>query len=436
VFGLVVLFAAAGNAQTWIQLQPGNPLPPPVYGSAGAYNPTTGRFIDFGGSANPPSGLLPDGIFWNAVWVLANANGNGTPAWIQAVVENAPGSPGRRYGPSSAYDPATNRMIIYAGQPEYLSTFFTDVWLLRDADGSATAPSWVQINPTGYAPPPRRDHRAVYDPASNRMIVFGGQGQGPSLQFLNDVWILTNANGTGDTPPSWIQLSPSGAAPLPRSQFVIGYDSAGNRLIVYGGLNSSGALSDTWVLANANGLADTPVWQQLSLGPGPNQSAGAGSGQASSVGGYDPASNQLATLSYDNSAVWILKNANGLGGAPTWQQLVPAGNPPTPRFGMAGAYDAIRGNLLVFGGQVSGGYALNDTFSLTNATGTRQAAPVVNQRLRSSVRFRHPEIPAGARTHPAGDQPAEPRDGRDFHSCVERHAGSALAGIAGLRNPQ
>jgi len=91
------------------------------------------------------------------------------------------------------------------------------------------------------------------------MIVFGG-GLGGSNS--NEVWVLENANGTGGT-PTWTQLSPSGTPPAGREEHSAVYDPSHNLMTVFGGNNSTSVLRDTWVLSNANGLGGTPTWKQL-----------------------------------------------------------------------------------------------------------------------------------------------------------------------------
>ena len=46
--------------------------------------------------------------------------------------------------------------------------------------------------------PGREDASAVYDPANNLMILFGGDL--PTGTWLNGVWVLSHANGQGGTP--------------------------------------------------------------------------------------------------------------------------------------------------------------------------------------------------------------------------------------------
>jgi hypothetical protein len=78
---------------------------------------------------------------------------------------------------------------------------------------SALAQSWNLLAPTGAKPAARgmNGTPGVYDPTSNRMIIFGGRdGSG---QNLNDVWVLENANGLGT--PQWLELIPNGAVGSP-----------------------------------------------------------------------------------------------------------------------------------------------------------------------------------------------------------------------------
>jgi hypothetical protein len=66
--------------------------------------------------------------------------------------------------------------------------------------------------------------------------------------------VLTHANGLGGT-PSWTNLAPTAAVqPPPRAGHIAGYDSANNRMIMYGGGSASGNFFDVRVLSDANGL--------------------------------------------------------------------------------------------------------------------------------------------------------------------------------------
>ena len=133
--------------------------------------------------------------------VLTNANGLGVPqTWLQIATTGTP--PPERTHYSSVHDQTNNRVIIFGGGQISGGTFsplFNDVWVLTHANGLGGTSEWIQLAPGGPAPAPREGHRAVYDPSSNRMIIFGGGNNG-IMSVPNDVWVLTNANGLGGIP--------------------------------------------------------------------------------------------------------------------------------------------------------------------------------------------------------------------------------------------
>ncbi len=133
-------------------------------------------------------------------------------------------------------------------------------WVLSNANGLGETPTWTQLATVGTAPPIRNSHTAVYDAASNRMTLFGGNGYVNNvLTEFNDVWVLSSANGLGGT-PAWTQLAPAGALPPSRVLAAAVYDPATNRMVIFGGTSSllGTYYGDTWVLTNANGIEATP----------------------------------------------------------------------------------------------------------------------------------------------------------------------------------
>src|SRR6266508_2169288 len=172
------------------------------------------------------------------------------------------------------------------------------------------APRWVKLNPMGTAPPPRWQHTAVYDATSNRLVVFGGKTT-PDMNF-NDLWVLVHASGLGGT-PAWLKLVPKGSMPDAREWHSAVYDSKQNLMLVFGGK-----------LLGGKSIND----------------------------------------------VWALRNANGLGGIPSWSKLTPSGTPPAPRVGHSAVYDAAGDWMLLFGGSGDGFTSfLSDVWVLLNATG-------------------------------------------------------------------
>ena len=276
------------SGQGWAELNPG---PDPVAGlpeiashTAGVFDRATNQLIVFGGVG--PAGSPPFGLS-NEVWRLTGANGlGGTPSWIK-VTPDGP-SPTPRKWPEGGYDAATNRMIMFGGALGASSPCTNEVLVLDNANGLGANPTWVPLVPSGGPPDARFWHSAVYDPGSNRLIVYGGSNCFTAASF-NDVWVLENANGSGPTTPTWIQLSPSGVVPaIHRDTHEAVYDPNTRRMIVFGGRNpDSTARNDVWVLTNANGLGGSPAWIQLSPAeplPTPRNVV---------RGVYDPATNRL-----------------------------------------------------------------------------------------------------------------------------------------------
>lgn len=330
---------------TWTQLAPTGGPPAPRYSSGQAYDAANDRLILFSGEDNTPLPRPQD------VWVLTNATGvGGPPAWMQLAPTGGPPL-GRVLG-TVVYAPGSNSIIVFGGCAANCSPALADVWVLSNANGLGGTPVWTQLSPAGAFA--RTGHSAAYDAGTNRMISFGGH-----LAFFftdqNDVRVLVNADGTGG-PPAWTQLVPIGPAPLPRSDAAVAYDQASNRLILFGGAPTTPSptlfppFNDVWVLTNANGLGGTPQWTQLTPTGGPP--APRGTQSADPTIQYDPATNQLflfgggdGTQSFND--VWVLSNANGLGGTPHWTQLTPTGGSPPARGGHSAGYSAATGRMVV-----------------------------------------------------------------------------------------
>src|SRR5216683_4057201 len=111
---------------------------------------------------------------------------------------------------SAVYDQATNTMTVFGGLSINGFADTNAVLLYAPATGDGLWSTLIANGAPG-SPVARDSHTAVYDSANNRMIVFGGE-LFSSGTALNDVWVLSHANGQGGT-ASWTQLSPSGTPP-------------------------------------------------------------------------------------------------------------------------------------------------------------------------------------------------------------------------------
>lgn len=361
---LVLTLAGQAAAQGWTELFPTGGPPAGRLEASAEYDPGTNRMILFAGEDNV--GNCGTSCLFNDVWVLEHANGlGGTPTWTQLAPTGT--LPSVRTSSKGFYDQNSNRMTVFGGRNSVGScgAAIADLWVLENANGVGT-PNWIQLTPVG-GPGARSSHSVSYDSANNRMIMFAGGGAcGP---FFNDVWVLEHANGLGGT-PTWTQLAPTGSLPPTPTNYGVVYDQPNNRLIVFTETNPH----QLWILEHANGLGGTPTWSQVAF-TGTNSVFGARFS-------YDPATNEMFQFGGFNltgtrvNDVYVLDNANGLAGTPDWQQLSPAPDPvnglPTPRSNHTQVYDAASRRMTIFGGtqfNLGNGDDFNDVWVLTDANG-------------------------------------------------------------------
>ena len=276
---------------SWTKLSAGGLVPPAMYNASVAMDSAHDMMMVFGGTTTSSQ--------TNQTWVLAGADGKkGTPQWLGLATTNNP--PAADYS-NGMYDPSSNRLMVYGG------VLGRDVWVLTNPNGQdSTSPTWSQLATIGAVPPNLSSWQVqAYDPTHNVMMVYDSS---------EGVFTLSNANGMAGT-PVWSQLTAGGAAPSTRSAFTGVYDPGSNRLIVFGGSAGGTDLNDYWVLTNADGLGGAPEWKQLK--PGTATLPAARSGHTAV---YDPTENAMVIFGGIGQppATWTAAHANGVGGAPTW----------------------------------------------------------------------------------------------------------------------
>lgn len=151
-----------------------------------------------------------------AVWSFDLA---GDPAWTLLSTAGTP--PGWRYWHVAVYDPNGDRMVVFGGTNN--SNFLADVWQLT----LSGTPTWTQLSPTGSAPGALFRPAAIYDPVGGRMLIVGStSAQG----FRAKVWSLSL---TG--PPTWTLLAPAGTGPQDCGSYAAAYDDSRQRMLVFSG---------------------------------------------------------------------------------------------------------------------------------------------------------------------------------------------------------
>jgi hypothetical protein len=223
----------------------------------------------------------------------------------------------------------------------------------------AGPPVWSQLIAAGPVPLARANHSAIYDPAGDRMLVFGGMGATGGLR--SDTWVLRF-----DPAPVWEVLNVN--APEARSGHVAIHDPVRQRMLVFGGVDVAGApRQDLWELS-LGGDPAWPAWSEVEwLGVPPPGRAyhtsayDAMRARAYIFGGYDGMS------PYRND-LWELDLAS----KPTWRLASVTGALPAPRGYTSCIFDSGGDVLRVFGG---GGTRLGDSW--TYAPGGAPSKPAV-----------------------------------------------------------
>jgi len=197
----------------------------------------------------------------NEIWALAVPSGEPVGSWTLLAPTDT--GPTGRVGHTAIYDAASDRLVVFGGEQtsDGTDTTIGDVWALQFSGLDADG-VWTPLSPTGTPPVPREFHTAIVHPSTARMIVFGGQPGtvfGPAPR-LNDVWVLSLTPGA----EAWTPLSLPGA-PSARQEHSAIFDVPNNRMIVFGGTaDSVGSgpvpLNDVWSLSLAAG---SEAWMPL-----------------------------------------------------------------------------------------------------------------------------------------------------------------------------
>ncbi len=140
-------------------------------------------------------------------------------------------SPAAREAAAMVYDEEFKNVVLFGGEGN--SSLLNDTWIWTGGDIN----SWEEVEPASV--PSKRKHAAIgFDPFSNSVILFGGQGQSG---VLGDTW---RWNGS-----VWTQVTGLTASPSPRGGAQMASD--GRNLILFGGYTLSGSTKvpngETWL---------------------------------------------------------------------------------------------------------------------------------------------------------------------------------------------
>jgi hypothetical protein len=265
---------------------------------AGVYDPDHDRIVVFGGTDFSTYTRRLDQLTLSAAptWLPLTASGE-APPWGTGV---------------AVYDPSGMQMLVVA--PNAPATEL-GVWSLT----LAGTPAWQRLGAAGVAPTAREDFTAVFDAPRGRIIVFGGAVRS---QQVNELWAFDLAS------LAWHEIDAAGQVPAPRQEHVAVFDAASERMVIFGGL------SETWALS----LRGIPTWQFLATtGPRPDPTATA-------TGVYDATAQRMVVCgarATSGQSIWSLS----LGDSPEWTELSTSG--PDPSIVGQGILDPVRQRIIV-----------------------------------------------------------------------------------------
>jgi hypothetical protein len=199
-------------------VSPPAPSPNARLGASMVHDPLRDRMILLGGSPALRSG--------GDVWTLSLS---GTMAWDSLHVE---GDPPASYESKAVFDLPHDRLLVFCTDNGQRSTF--GIWELT----LGSIPTWSQLNVPGPSPPDRLLATIVFDSVRERVVLYGGIGAGT---VLTDTWALSL-----DAPLAWTELAVSDTAHRPAWELPLAlHDSQSDRLLVFGG-SGNGYSNDVW----------------------------------------------------------------------------------------------------------------------------------------------------------------------------------------------
>ncbi len=383
---------------TWSRLTVTGDVPAPRADFGACFNDSRGTLFVFGGVGSSGS-LLPNHSFQVDL-------SQPSPEWTEWTPFGD--TPTALSGLSLCDDPNHDGMVLFGGT--------------NGADQSEAytmsygSHEWTHVVPTGDVPPPTNHALGVWDSDVDLLFVWGGSGGDDNMRSLSPAsgtWTIEpNTNWqpgpVGHTHPVgvWVAGTPQflvldgddsnqlfsfsyypatgsywqnwadpGVADETRYGASFVYDRADDMALLFGGKNMYGTtLSSAWTYSFASPKGWYNSWfHVIADGTIPNVSRHAAV--------WDQKHRRMLVFGGMNQGYVpqnaVYANQDTMWGN-YWTQLVPAGTPPTPRYGTSAIYDPVGDRMLVFGGVDISGSARGDLWQLAlsgTPTWSRLVAP-------------------------------------------------------------
>jgi hypothetical protein len=202
------------NTHNWTNMNPSN-APSARQHFAMTYDSTDDELILFGGE---------DGNqILNDTWAYNITTNN----WTNMNPSSAPA--GRKYH-AMAYNGKNGEVVLFGGYGAG-DIYYNDTWTY-----SYSSNKWGDQKPLS-APLARGDHAMVCDNESGVIVLFGGENS--SNNYFNDTLVYNLTSNI------WLKMNPP-VTPLGRCGHAMTYDSANDRILLFGGKEKNKAFGDTW----------------------------------------------------------------------------------------------------------------------------------------------------------------------------------------------
>lgn len=294
-------------------------------------------------------------------------------SWTVKNADGAAGAPPRRGRAGTAWNHATNRLVVFGGE-DGAGTLLNDIW---EWDPGTNA--WTDVTPAaGPAPSPRRWTALAWDPTTNGMIVFGGRD---TSQDLSDTWLFLSG--------AWVQIVPANSPPARRQHSLMARPDFGD-VVLCGGQDTNVSPSekrfDIWTWNGGNWTEIIPTTTAVPAASVANQAV------------YDSLRKRV-----------VMQGGNGhsaFGGA--GQYGTEYGGSPTD---WTSEFDCITNEWLLYGGA---SFNSND--------------PVIGRTSRYFAAF----VPALGKVYKVSGQPAAISDTYEYQATPVAAAASVGTGCAGV----
>lgn len=260
-------------------------------------------------------------------------------------------APSKRVYHAMDYDLLRNVSVLFGGWDNVVP-FFNDTW-----EWNQVSETWSLIAVVGgIAPSVRGRHCLVYDTSRNVFVLFGGRDGSTNY---NDTWEYNGATST------WVPITVAGGIkPSIRYSSAMAFDSTRNVVVLFGGNTATGYSDETWEYNGA-----TSTWTLITVAGGTKPSARYYSAMV-----YDSSKQRCVLFGGMDATARVNDTWEYNSATATWVLIAPIGGvKPTGRSEHSMVFDRIRNKCIMFAGQdgaIGVAHVVADTWEYTASTTT------------------------------------------------------------------